>query len=77
MCAIPISFFKNISVTFGGTGLIFEGLKRSSGCRNRPFCQGFCAVNPQISDQGEVPRNSFWDMLFQKETGTACWTDLL
>jgi hypothetical protein len=69
--AVPVSFFKSISITFGGAGLIFEGLERSSGCRNGTFCKGFLDVNPQRSDQGMPLRNLFWDTLLKKETGTA------
>jgi len=71
MFADPVSSFKNISMTFGSAGLIFEGLKSLSGRRNGTFCQGCPGINPQRSDQGMLLRNLFWDMLFQKETGTA------
>jgi hypothetical protein len=67
----PVSLFKTLSMTFGGSGLIFEGLERSSGRRNSKFRQGLPGVSPQRSDQGMLLRNFFWDRLFQKKTGTA------
>jgi len=69
--AVPISFFKNISITFGAAGLIFEGLSKGGGHWNEKFCQGLAGVNPQRSNQGVLGSNPFWEMLFQKETGTA------
>jgi hypothetical protein len=69
--AVPIPFFKSISIIFGGAGLIFEGLRNSGECRNGKFCQGLTGVNPQRSNQSVLLRNLFWEMLFQKETGTA------
>jgi len=69
--AVPVSFFKSISITFGGAGLIFEGWTNRGGCGHEKFCQGLPGVNPQRSNQGTVLRNLFWDLLFQKETGTA------
>ena len=69
--AVPISFFKSISIIFGGAGLIFEGLANGSGHWNEKFCQGLPGVNPQRSNQSVLLRNLFWEMLFQKETGTA------
>jgi len=42
--ADPVSFFKSISIAFGGAGLIFEGLQISGGCRKGKFCQGFPGV---------------------------------
>ncbi|KPK96471.1 MAG: hypothetical protein AMJ95_14075, partial [Omnitrophica WOR_2 bacterium SM23_72] len=68
---VPISFFKSISMIFGGAGLIFEGLTNRGGCRNEKFCEGLPGVNPQRSNQSVLRRNLFWEMLFQKETGTA------
>ena len=70
--AVPISFFESISIIFGGAGLIFEGLSNGGGHWNGKFCQGLAGVNPQRSNQSVVRRNLFWEMLFQKETGTAC-----
>jgi hypothetical protein len=67
----PTSFFKSISMIFGGAGLIFEGLRNRGGCRNGKFCQELPGVHPQRSNQSGLPRNFFWDMLFQKETGPA------
>ena len=32
--AVPIPFFKSISIIFGGAGLIFEGLTNRGGCWN-------------------------------------------
>ena len=69
--AAPISFFKSISMIFGRAGLIFEGSTNGGGCRNETFCQGLPGVNPQRSNQIVLRRNSFWEMLYQKETGTA------
>ena len=69
--AVPISFFKSISMIFGGAGLIFEGLTNRGGCGNETFCEGFPGVNPQRSNQSVLWRNLFWEMLFQKQTGTA------
>jgi hypothetical protein len=69
--AVPGSFFKSISITFGGAGLIFEGSRNSGGSRNGKFCQGFPGENPQRSNQAMLLRNLFWETLFQKETGTA------
>jgi hypothetical protein len=69
--AVPISFFKSISMTFGDAGLIFEGLVKGGGCRNGTFCQGLPGVNPQRSNQSVLRRNLFWEMLFQKKPGTA------
>jgi hypothetical protein len=69
--AVPISFFKSISIVFGGAGLIFEGLINRSGCGNEIFCQGLLGVNPQRSNQSVILRDLFWEMLFQKDTGTA------
>jgi len=69
--AVPISFFKSISMIFGGAGLIFEGLTNGGGCGKEKFCQGLPGVNPQRSNQSVLRRNFFWEMLFQKETGTA------
>jgi hypothetical protein len=69
--AVPISFFESISIVFGGAGSIFEGLTNRGGCWNEKFCQGFVGINPQRSNHGVVRRNLFWEMLFQKETGTA------
>jgi len=69
--AILISFFKSISIIFGGAGLIFEGLTNRGGCGNEKFCQGLPGVNPQRSNQSGLLGNLFWEMLFQKETGTA------
>ena len=45
--AAPISFFKTISIIFGGAGLIFEGSTSRSGCGNETFCQGLPGGNPQ------------------------------
>jgi hypothetical protein len=42
--SVPISFFKSISIIFGGAGLIFEGLINRVGCRNDTFCQGLPGV---------------------------------
>jgi hypothetical protein len=42
--AVPISFFKSISIIFGGAGLIFEGLTKRGGCWNEKFCQGLPGV---------------------------------
>jgi hypothetical protein len=36
--AVPVSFFESISIIFGGTGLIFEGLTKRGGCRHEKFC---------------------------------------
>jgi len=69
--AVPVSFFKSISMTFGGTGLIFEGLTNPGGCGNKKFCQGFPGVNPQRSNQRMLLSNLSWEMLFQKKRGTA------
>jgi len=69
--AVPISFFQSISIIFGGAGLIFEGLTNRRGCRKEKFCQCLPGVNPQRSNQSVLLRNLFWEMLFQKETGTA------
>jgi len=69
--AVPISFFKSISIIFGRAGLIFEGSTNGGGCRNETFCQGLPGVDPQRSNQIVLGRNSFWEMLYQKETGTA------
>ena len=69
--AVPISFFKSISIIFGGAGLIFEVLIKEGGWGNEKFCQDLSAVNPQRSNQGVLRRNLFWEMLFQKEPGTA------
>jgi hypothetical protein len=69
--AVPLAFFKSISITFGGAGLIFEGLKNRRGGRNGKFCQGFPGANPQRSNQSMLLRNLFWEMLFQKAAGTA------
>jgi len=69
--AVPISFFKSISIMFGGAGLIFEGLINRGGCGREAFCQGLPGVNPQRSNQSVLLRNLFWEMLFQKETGAA------
>jgi hypothetical protein len=69
--AAPIPFFQSISIVFGGAGLIFEGLTNPVGCRNEEFCQGLPGVHPQRSNQSVLLRNFFWEMLFQKETGTA------
>jgi hypothetical protein len=68
--AVPISFFKSISMIFGGAALIFEGLTNRGGCGNEKFCQGLTGVNPQRSNQGGLLRYLYWEMLFQKETGT-------
>jgi hypothetical protein len=67
--AVPISFFKSISIIFGGAGLIFEGLTNRCGCGNEKFCQGLPGVNPQRSNQSILLRNLFWEMLFQKRQG--------
>jgi len=56
---------------FGGAGLIFEGLTNRGGCWNEKLCQGLGGVNPQRSNQSVLRRDLFWEMLFQKETGTA------
>ena len=69
--AVPISFFKSLSIIFGGAGLIFEGLRERCGYRNEEFCQELLGVHPQRSNQSVLLRNLFWEMLFQKETGTA------
>jgi hypothetical protein len=69
--AVPISFFKSISIIFGGAGLIFEGLINRDGCLNERFCQGSVGVNPQRSNQSVLPRDLFWEMLLKKEIGTA------
>jgi hypothetical protein len=69
--AVPVSFFKSISIIFGGAGLIFEGVTNQGGCRNRKSCQGLPGVHPQRSNQGVLLRNLFREMLFQKEIGTA------
>ena len=69
--AVPIPFFKSISIIFGGAGLLFEGLTNRGGCWNEKFCQGSVGVNPQRSNQGVLLRDLFWEMLFQKEIGTA------
>jgi len=69
--AVPISFFKSISIIFGGAGLIFEGLTNRGGCGNEKFCQGLPGANPQRSNQCVLLRNLFGEILFQKETGTA------
>ena len=69
--AVPVSFFKSISIIFAGAGLIFEGLRNSGECRNGKFCQGLWGVNPQRSNQDRLLRNLFWEMLFQKEAVTA------
>ena len=69
--AVPVSFFKSISIIFEGAGLIFEGLTKRGGCRNEEFCQGLPGVNPQRSNQSVLLRNLFLEMLFHKETGTA------
>jgi hypothetical protein len=68
--AVPVSFFKSISIVFGGAGLIFEGLRNPGECRNGKFCQGSPGVNPQRSNQAMLLRNIFSEMLFQKETRT-------
>jgi len=67
----PASFFQSISIIFGEAGLIFEDLKSRGGCGKEEFCQGLPGVNPQRSNQGMLLRNLFWEMLFQKEAGTA------
>ena len=69
--AAPISFFKSISIISGAAGSIFEVLRKRGGCWNETFSQGFRGANPQRSNQSVVRRNLFWEMLFQKETGTA------
>jgi hypothetical protein len=69
--AVPISFFKSISMIFGGAGLIFEGLTNGCKCRNHKFCQGLHGVNPQRSNQSVLLRHLFWEMLLKKEPGTA------
>jgi hypothetical protein len=69
--SVPVSFFKSISIIFGSTGLIFEGLRNPGGCRNGKFCKGLSGVNPQRSNQDRLRRDLFWEMLFQKDTGTA------
>jgi hypothetical protein len=69
--AVPLSFFKSISMIFGGAGLIFEGLTNRGGWGNDKFCQGSPGVNPQRSNQSVLLRNPFWEMLLQKDTGTA------
>jgi hypothetical protein len=69
--AVPISFFKSISMIFGGAGLIFEGLTNGCRCGNHKFCQGLHGVNPQRSNQSVLLRDLFGEMLFQKEPGTA------
>jgi len=69
--AVPVSFFKSISIISGGAGLIFEGLANRGGCWKEKFCQGLVGINPQRSNQSEVRRNLFWEMLLKKETGTA------
>jgi hypothetical protein len=69
--AVPISFFKSISIIFGGAGLIFEGSTNGGGHWNDKFCRGLPGLNPQRSNQGVLRSNPFWEMLFQKETGTA------
>ena len=71
MFAVPISFFKSTSIILGGAGLIFEGLINRRGGGNDKFCQGLLGVNPQRSNQAVLLRNLFWEMLFQKEPGTA------
>ena len=71
MLAVPVPFFKSISMIFGGADLIFEGLKNPGRCRNHKFCQGLPGVNPQRSNQRVVLRNLFWEILFQKGAGTA------
>ena len=58
-------------MTLGGAGLIFEGLRNAGGCGKKAFCQGLGGVNPQRPDQDGPVRNLFWEMLFQKEIGTA------
>jgi hypothetical protein len=35
--AVPISFFKSISIIFREAGLIFEGLTNRGGCGNEKF----------------------------------------
>jgi hypothetical protein len=42
--AAPISFFKSISIVFGGAGLIFEGLTNRGGRGDETFCHGLPGV---------------------------------
>ena len=51
--ALPISFFKSISIIFGGDGLIFEGLTNRVEYRNEKFCQGLPGV-PACHASGSV-----------------------
>ena len=68
--AVPVSFFKSISIIFGGAGLIFEGLTNPCGCRNGKFCQCLLGVNPQRSNLDELLRYLFGETLSQKEEGS-------
>ena len=67
--AVPISFFKSISIIFGGAGLIFEGLTNPGGCRNGKFCQGLPGANPQRSNQSVLLRNPFGRCSFRNRQG--------
>jgi hypothetical protein len=51
--------FKTISMGFGASGLIFEGLKGICLGRDETFCQGFPGVNPLRSDHGDARWNFF------------------
>jgi hypothetical protein len=51
--------------------LIFEGSTNAGGCGDETFCQGLPGINPQRSNQSGLLRNLFWEMLSQKEPGTA------
>ena len=67
--AVPIFFFKSISIIFGGAGLIFEGLTNRGGYRNGKFCQGLPGVNPQRSNQSVLLRNPFGRCSFRNRQG--------
>ena len=51
--------FKTISKTWGGTGLILEGLKGLCIGKDGTFCQSSLGVNPPRSDHGDAQWNFF------------------
>jgi hypothetical protein len=57
--ALPVSFFKSISMTFGGAGLIFEGLRQSGECRNEGILLGLTRRKPSKIKPEDAPEEFF------------------